>query len=30
VLTRLHDMPEVAATQTILIFDELVPRAALE
>jgi DNA-binding Lrp family transcriptional regulator len=26
VLTRLHDMPEVAATQTILIFDELMPR----
>ena len=25
VLTRLHDMPEVAATQTILIFEELLP-----
>ena len=25
VLTRLHDMPEIAATQTVLIFDELMP-----
>jgi DNA-binding Lrp family transcriptional regulator len=25
VLTRLQDMPEVLATQTVLIFDELVP-----
>jgi DNA-binding Lrp family transcriptional regulator len=25
VLTRLHDMPEIAATQTILIFEELLP-----
>jgi DNA-binding Lrp family transcriptional regulator len=26
VLTRLHDMPEIAATQTVLIFEELMPR----
>jgi hypothetical protein len=26
VLTRLQGMPEVAATQTVLIFDELSPR----
>jgi DNA-binding Lrp family transcriptional regulator len=26
VLTRLHSMPEVAGTQTVLIFDELSPR----
>ena len=26
VLTRLQGMPEVAATQTVLIFDELLPR----
>jgi DNA-binding Lrp family transcriptional regulator len=28
ILTRLHDMPEIRATRTILILDEVVPRAS--